>query len=468
MARLSSLIQDDRGRLLLLSAVPLVVFFWSGTTDSRFASESNPSAGAAGSAQFQWQGVASCAATACHGGNASRGKKGSEYATWVLKDRHNQAYQKLLDDRSRLIEKNLRPFKNLNETHAEKDQLCLRCHAMNAENGPQGDLFDRSYGIGCESCHGPAQAWLGLHYGRGWKNASDENKRKLGFRSLRNLAERAQLCVSCHVGDSNKEVNHDLIAAGHPRLNFEFGAFQANMPPHWREQGDNAQPDFEARAWAVGQIVSTQAALTLLKHRARTAMPWPEFAEYDCFACHHDLQESSWRQQSSHYTDHKRGSFVWGSWYYPLLPETLLGLASNAETQLKSILKELKSEMQKALPDSTRVKNQASQASTKLDEFLREVEGRRYDRTTLERKLESIRRDKDRVATANWDGAVQVCLALAALYHALSDLSGGRADPALRDALKARAKGLRFLPGYDSPKDFEPEPGGNRRQQVPR
>jgi hypothetical protein len=30
-----------------------------------------------------------------------------------------------------------------------------------------------------------------------------------------------------------RDVNHDLIAAGHPRLSFELSAFMATMPPHW-------------------------------------------------------------------------------------------------------------------------------------------------------------------------------------------------------------------------------------------
>jgi hypothetical protein len=269
-----------------MPAVVLVALFRSGTSDSPFASESIPAAGAASAAHnLEWQGVASCASTACHGGNGPRGSKGSEYTTWVLDDRHTQAYQILFDDRSRLIEKNLRHLKNVKEAHAEADQLCQRCHAMNAENGPHRDSFVRNDGIGCESCHGPAQEWLGLHYARDWRDKKPEEKRKLGYWPLKSLGERARLCVSCHVGDTEKQVNHDLIAAGHPRLNFEFGAFQAIMPKHWREAGENARPDFEARAWAVGQVVSAQAALALLGHRARTtSSPWPEFAEYDCFA----------------------------------------------------------------------------------------------------------------------------------------------------------------------------------------
>ena len=30
---------------------------------------------------------------------------------------------------------------------------------------------------------------------------------------------------------------------------------------------------------------------------AREISPWPEFAEYGCFSCHHDLRDDAWRRQ---------------------------------------------------------------------------------------------------------------------------------------------------------------------------
>jgi hypothetical protein len=57
--------------------------------------------------------------------------------------------------------------------------------------------------------------------------------------------------------------------------------------------------DFEARAWLLGQVVSAKAALDLLKYRAdpEHGKPWPEFAEYGCFACHHNLQDQAGRRK---------------------------------------------------------------------------------------------------------------------------------------------------------------------------
>src|SRR5262249_45161428 len=150
-----------------------------------------------------------------------------------------------------------------------------------------------------------------------------------------------------------------LIAAGHPRLNFEFGAYHANMPHHWSDARDkdakygDAGPDFEARAWAVGQAVTADAALKLLAHRAdKESAPWPEFAEYDCFACHHNLQGKSWRQER----DLKRaaGSLTWGTWYFPM-PRLL----AKMDKEPLSGLEELEREMSKAVPSKDVVSRKA-------------------------------------------------------------------------------------------------------------
>lgn len=472
MAQLSSLIHHFRGPLILLSAGPLAALLWGEMFRSPAASDPMPAASSdaspAAAHKTEWQGVASCAATACHGGNGVKGSKGSEYTTWSLYDNHTKAYEVLSNERSQNIEKNLHRLKSVKDAHAEQDQLCLRCHAMNAGAGPQRESFVRGFGIGCESCHGPAQKWLGVHYANDWKSKSDADKLKLDFQPMKKLVDRAKLCASCHIGDAEKEVNHDLIAAGHPRLNFEFGAFQAIMPRHWREEGENARPDFEARAWAVGQVVSAQAALALVAHRARpNSQSWPEFAEYDCFACHHDLHEPCVRQKPVHNAERAPGSLPWGTWYYATLPQALRGSAGKGDAQLLNILGALKKEMQKPFPDPTRVAERAREGNKELGRLLGDAEKAHYERTALESLFSSIRADYPKIAVKNWDGKVQVYLALAALYNALGDIDPGHRDPAWRDELKAWAKGLEFHKGYDSPHNPTPKSNGETREQAP-
>jgi hypothetical protein len=470
MTRPTGLITRFRSVYILLFAVPLATLFLGKTYRVPAMAEPTPAVGKgpslAAAQRREWQGVASCASTACHGGNGPRGSKGSEYTTWILEDKHTKAYQDLFDIRSQIIEKNLRHKKSVKEAHAEKDQLCLRCHAMNADDDPQREIFVRDFGVGCESCHGTAQEWLTLHHARDWRAKTASEKSDLGFQPLQSLAERATLCVTCHVGGPDKAVNHDLIAAGHPRLNFEFGAFQAMMPKHWREEGENARPDFEARAWALGQVISARAALVLLENRARTATsPWPEFAEYDCFACHHDLREPSWRQDPGHYGKRTPGVFPLGTWYYAVLPVALRLSAGKTDGQMASILDGLKEEMERPSPNRERVADHVRKANRELDRHLRATEKSHYERPALEAISNSLRESDRKVGVANWDDAAQVYLVLAALYNALGDMEQGHREPAMREFLKAKAKRLQFPKGYDSPRGFEPRLSGEIGEQ---
>ena len=67
---------------------------------------------------------------------------------------------------------------------------------------------------------------------------------------------------------------------------------------HWDEKERNAAADFPALAWAVGQLATTKAALELLRRRAACGIsPWPEFSEFSCFSCHHELADEEWRRK---------------------------------------------------------------------------------------------------------------------------------------------------------------------------
>src|SRR5205823_3754378 len=107
---------------------------------------------------------------------------------------------------------------------------------------------------------------------------------------------------------------------------------------------------------------SAQTALELLEHRAREAQanrrPWPEFAEYDCFACHHDLQAKSWRQARNS-SGPKPGTLPWHSFF----------LLNRALDEPGDRLEELRHALQKPLPDPKRVVLQAR-------EVLQQIKGK--------------------------------------------------------------------------------------------
>lgn len=276
-------------------------------------------------------GRVSCAATGCHGLPSSAGRSWSNaYQIWDSEDPHRWAFDALYSERSYQIYAKL-------EQPAEKTvdkatylkflvDRCVGCHAtppdktqLTSTGRPQLFTADEpeefSQGVSCESCHGPAGGWEGEHFLLSWKKKTPEERAELkqeyGFQDLRPLASRAAVCVKCHVGpqivgdDSGRKVydmNHDLIAAGHPRLNFEFNAYLSNLPKHWSEaagkarQGPQVAKHFHFEAWRVGQMEKQAQDTRLRAERAKInagnpAGKWAEFANHDCRECHHAIGE---------------------------------------------------------------------------------------------------------------------------------------------------------------------------------
>lgn len=239
-------------------------------------------------------GAASCSASGCHNANGAAGTKGSEYSTWIGADPHAQAFAVLGTPRSKKMLANYKGL-DLGQADPQRDPLCLSCHVHpdpEIKGKAYPDRFSVVDGVGCEACHGGAAQWVSTHYQASWKELSNREKTKLGFVDTKDLVTRAETCVRCHVGEKGMDVNHDLLAAGHPRLRFELSAYQANYSGrHWRILDEKArQPDYEWTSWLVGQLATTEAALDLLSHRAsHPDAPWPELSEYNCASCHHRI-----------------------------------------------------------------------------------------------------------------------------------------------------------------------------------
>ncbi len=239
-------------------------------------------------------GAASCSASGCHNANGASGSKGSEYSTWIGADPHAQAFAVLGTPRS---QKMLANYLGSDPSLADpqKEPLCLSCHVHpdpEIKKKTYPDRFSVVDGVGCEACHGGAAQWVTNHYQASWKELTVNQKAKLGFADTKDLATRASTCIRCHVGEKGMDVNHDLLAAGHPRLRFELNAYQANYSSrHWRIMDEKArQPNYEWTSWVLGQLATTGASVDLLAHRAnQKEAPWPELSEYNCASCHHRI-----------------------------------------------------------------------------------------------------------------------------------------------------------------------------------
>jgi hypothetical protein len=462
------------GPLLFTAALVGAVFLaWPGPTPAQSSASPFKTYGFDGKAdrEARWLGVASCASMSCHHFNGSKGTKRSEYSTWAAYDKHARAFQVLYEDRSEWIVRNLYGPKAKKATETE---LCLKCHAMrDGDTSKVGDRFQLADGVGCESCHGAAEKWLTRHYEAGFKELSLEEKAKLGMRPTKDLAYRAKLCTECHVGTADKECNHDLLAAGHPRLNFEFAAYHAIYPKHWdpEEERRTRYPDLEARAWAVGQVVTARAALELLQARAKGAAegkkPWPEFAEYDCYACHKDLKADSPRQKAG-YGGRTPGLLPWGTWYLTMTDE-YAGQSGIDLGKKGASIQELRDLMQSTDADPAPVARECGALVHNLDIWLEGLQKTEIDAKKMKSLMKAFaEKSESRAGAMSWDEAAQVYLALAALHAGLRERDPGLLPQDLKPSLLAVRHRLRdaFPKGYDGPRNFNPLASPTLSQQL--
>lgn len=386
----------------------------------------------------------------CHG-NGSPGNLGGEYNTWALSDAHARAYAVLLDERSKKIEASLNPDKG--EPRPEQNELCLNCHVqpgiMRSERSPRFALTD---GVGCESCHGQAEKWLYDHTRKDWREQDASKKRDQGMNETGNLLVRAEVCTTCHIGKGDIEVNHDLIAAGHPRLRFEFSAYLANYPTHWREDLDRKRyPDLEARAWVLGQAVSGEAALRLLAHRAndRPNAIWPELAEHDCYTCHHDLAPSSWRQRQNLPEGARPWTLLPNEWYYAALPVAAGPLD----------LAPLEAMMTKPRSNRASIQERATKLAEQLGQRQKALAARAVDDPARHDLLSLLETEERRPSRAGWDRDTQLYLGVEALTASSSGegLAGMRKIVAELFTLLNQAFPVGQGASWDSPRGYDPD-----------
>ncbi len=434
--------------------------------------------------QPQLLGTVSCSAAACHGGVRPQKGIGGEYSTWIERDPHAWAYSALLNESSREMARRL----NLPQP-AHESVVCLNCHsAATTTGGLQHDTLPTD-GVSCEQCHGPAEHWVAAHQRPDWKKRlTAADRQRLGFRELKNILTRARTCAECHVGAAGRDVNHDLIAAGHPRLFFELSTFHANLPSHWRREADAArhvlpknagaaagESSFETKLWLIGQVASAEASLKLLSQRAALAdkpnvgeqstTAWPELSEWSCFACHHDLQSPSWRQ-GDRFTGRPRGQLPWNTWHTALL-EPLAKQTSGPDLAAAiSPLARVRSLMTKPFPKPADVRQHADAAAAELSawaERLNRADAARelFANKAMRQTLAHLTGDEGtRLVAEDWDAATQVYLGLSALTHAAHAIDEPP-SPAEDKRRKARLTALASMnemlnspAGFSSPREF--------------
>jgi len=240
-------------------------------------------------------GVASCATSVCHGKLAPAPGKNvrlNEYRTWIQEDRHSVAYRTLEQPESKRI------AANMGLASAATAKICLDCHADNMPADKRGPKFRLDDGVGCEACHGGAERWIESHAG---ESAMHKDNLARGMYPTEQPLERAEVCLSCHLGTKDRFATHVIMGAGHPRLKFELEGFTTTQPAHFTVDADYDERKGKIEGvnlWVTGQIESVRTMLSLLQtNMFATNVMFPELAFYDCHACHHPMENLRWNAE---------------------------------------------------------------------------------------------------------------------------------------------------------------------------
>jgi hypothetical protein len=394
----------------------------------------------------KYVGPGSCSAVACHGGIAPVMKTKvlqNEYSTWVTEDKHARAYTVLTGTLGRQMSAILKIGP------AEKAQKCLVCHAISADRAHKARDFEISDGVSCENCHGPSSGWIGPHI---QPTAQHADMVRLGLIDNKNLVKRSEECLTCHLGNGSAEnggmqVDHEMIAAGHPDLTFELDSFTAVEPPHWVEK--DKDPLFGMRAWGVGQAVQMREGMIRLAKRAH-AGPWPEFSEMDCMTCHHALTgPESWRQKDlvgveaprDGIAGHRAGDPPFNLARFVVFRHFAREIDPSTTRELEAETEKVARLVTSMSSDRAAVESSANRAAELAGKLVGEVDSAQYDRARTQRLLHDIAADGDLISRQGERTAEQATMTVDSLYIAIAKAGGvNQSTRAAIDGLFAQVK----------------------------
>jgi hypothetical protein len=438
--------------LLLSAGALLLAAIFSPPSFSQTRSTAYDSSG-------KYTGPGSCASTSCHGSITPRMENDvlqNEYSTWIVKDKHAQSYKALTGN----VGERMAGILGLGK--AETAARCLACHALNPPPTERSRTFDVSEGVSCESCHGPASGWLGPHTERDWTH---QKSLALGMVDTRDLVKRTEKCLSCHLGNEEKFVDHEMIAAGHPDLFFELDSFSAVMPRHWKEPGEPGEPAqsdpwYDVRELTTGQAVQLRESMVRLASRSRGKV-WPEYSEMQCYACHHSLTppEQSWRQARG-YPDRRPGDPPWNASRYAVFRDLVHQLDSEDAGQLDAQITQLTQLMSQLNPDRDAVATAANNSARLADALVAKINSVAYDPASTLRLLQKISADADGIAGQGEQSAAQAAMAIQSLFVAYDR------DAKLQNSAEVRAAISALFQQLENPSAYDPARFARQMQQV--
>ena len=413
-----------------------------------------------------YYGVAACAE--CHNGPPKNNLlcPCTELPIWRDKDKHQLAFLVLKNERGQ------RMAKNLDMDVTKPKAGCIRCHGVETGDTPRHESFSIEEGVSCVVCHGAFKEWVNYHglllERQEWRAHSPKTKKEqFGMTDLWDPATRTNLCVSCHVGNAEegKFVTHAMYAAGHPPLpGIEVATFSEQMPHHWqylRDKSpeilkslrfDRAAVQFERlRLVAISSLATLRESMTLLAAQADRCASAKEaddkvldLANFDCYACHHDLRSSSgWRQRRYVGTPGRPQMRTWSVPLAKITLEVMKGdeAVKSLDAGLKNVYAAFSMQPFGSCPE---IATAARALASQLEQWIAELAKpeTHYDQTTAARYLRQLCSIGEQ-ATPDYDGARQIAWAFETIYEEWKPNSTDK-DPRVTEVIGALKRDLKL------------------------
>ena len=413
-----------------------------------------------------YYGVLACSNGGCHANPTNPNQKDillceyDEVRIWSTLDKHKDANSVLKGERGQQMAKLLDIKGDI-----AQEPSCISCHGVLVEDKKliHKASFSLAEGVSCGVCHGMNKEWVALHSDflerDNWRGKSrKEKEERFGMRDLWNPEKRATLCASCHIGNAKegKVVTHAMYAAGHPPLpGVELSAFSDAMPRHWKYlaekpvevqkilEYDLAKSGLErTQLVVIAGLVSFRESMNLLAAQAEEGLAakdpnkaWPELAQFDCYACHHDLKSKSWRQKRGYPGTPGRPDMR--AWPSALVHLGIVQAGNGDAEREKTLTKEMHDKIKElttafnAQPfgEPKAVAQAARQASQWADGLLKGIQPTPFDRASATRLLLGLGKEsKGRLL--DFDSARQLGWAFRSIHTEIDPKSSMNAEAA--------------------------------------
>jgi hypothetical protein len=221
------------------------------------------------------------------------------------------------------------------------------------------------------------------------------------------------------------------------------------MPRHWKEAAD-ADAYKPVRTFAVGQLVHLRASLDRLARRVKGPV-WPEYAELDCFACHHSLTraEDSWRQAQGYENRARPGLPPLQVSRYLTARRVLQAWDAEAAPELDGVMAKLQIEASRLSARPDEVAALATQARVIVDRSIGRTLTSTATPAMAAAMLRGIFADASAIAERGERAAEQAAMAAEVLATALAKARG-------QDASSLKATFTELFRQFESPSSFDP------------